>query len=72
MNCAEYQDLIHSYLGDELEEQILTEIESHLAGCADCSHELANLKTSLNHLRRTFPDRTPPAELWEKIKAQMD
>jgi anti-sigma factor RsiW len=71
MNCAECQDLIHSHLDDELEEQLLTEVVSHLAGCPDCSRELGNLHTSLGWLRKTYPEQAPPAALREKIQVRM-
>lgn len=70
MNCAECQDIIHAYQGDELEEQLLAETEAHLASCPDCRHEAADLLASLARLRATFPDQMPPAALWGKILAQ--
>jgi len=33
MNCTECQEIIHSHLDDELEEQLLAEVVSHLASC---------------------------------------
>ena len=71
MNCSEYQALIDSYLGDELEEELRTEVESHLVGCPDCGHKVSHLQSSLSRLQETFPELTPPAELWEKIQARM-
>ena len=70
MNCTECRDLIHSHLDDELEEQLLTEVVSHLASCSECYNELANLRTSLSWLRKTYPERVPPAALREKIQAR--
>ena len=70
MNCTECQDLIHSHLDDELEEQLLAGVVSHLASCPECNQELANLQTSLSRLRRTFPEQAPPEELREKIQAR--
>jgi anti-sigma factor RsiW len=72
MNCTECRDIIHSHLDDELEERLLAEVVSHLAICPDCSRELGSLQTSLSQLRKTFPDKTPPAELWEKIRSRSD
>ena len=40
MNCTDCRDLIHSHLDDELEEQLLTEVVSHLASCSECNQEL--------------------------------
>ena len=70
MNCAECQDVVDSYLGGELEGQLRTEIESHLANCADCSGEAAEWQTCLSWLRETFPEQAPPAALWEKTRAR--
>lgn len=72
MNCTECQEIIHSHLDDELEEQLLAEVVSHLASCPDCGRELATLQTSLSQLRKTFPDKTPPTELWEKIQSRSE
>jgi hypothetical protein len=69
MNCTEIREIIHSHLNDELEEQLLAEVVSHLAGCSDCSRELGNLHTSLGWLRKTYPEQAPPGQLWEKIRA---
>ena len=71
MKCTECQDLFHSYLGDELAEQVQTDIESHLAGCPDCGQKAANWQTCLSWLQRTLPEQAPPAELWAKIQAKM-
>ncbi len=70
MNCTECQDVIHSFLDGELEGTSRVEVQSHLAHCADCSHELADWQTSLSELQRTFPDQAPPAALWDRIQAR--
>ena len=72
MNCTECQDFINAYLGEELQEQLRAEVESHLASCSECSYEAANWQTCLSWLRKTFPEQVPPAKLWEKIQARMD
>ena len=72
MNCAECQGLIQSYVGDELEGELGTEIESHLASCRDCGCEAANWQACLASLRRTFADQTPPETLLEKIRAETE
>jgi anti-sigma factor RsiW len=72
MNCSEFLDFVNSYLDDELEEQARAEVEAHLADCPDCNNEAADWQTYLQWLRHTFPEQTPPAELWEKIHAGID
>lgn len=72
MNCTECRDVIHSHLDDELEEQLLAGVVSHLASCPECSRELATLQTSLGQLRKTYPEQTPPGELWEKLQARTE
>jgi len=72
MNCTECQEIIHSHLDDELEEQLLAEIVSHLASCPDCSRELGNLHESLRWLRRAYPAQAPPGELWEKVQSRSE
>lgn len=70
MNCADYQDLIHSYLGDELESALRGDLESHLFACSECGREAATWQTCLRRLRETFPEQAPPAELWDKIQTK--
>ena len=70
MNCSECQDIIHAYQDDELEEQLLTKTEAHLASCPDCRHEAADLVSFLNRLRAAFPNQMPPAALWEKVRGR--
>ena len=72
MNCTECRDIIHSHLDDELEEQLLAEVVSHLANCPGCSRELGNLHESLDWLRKTYPEQMPPGELWEKLQARAE
>ena len=72
MNCTEFLDLFNSYLDDKLEVQLRAEVEAHLADCPDCNCEAADWQTCLGWLGKTFPERTPPVELWEKIQAGMD
>ncbi|HEC60632.1 MAG TPA: zf-HC2 domain-containing protein [bacterium] len=67
MNCTECQDLMNSYVGDELEEKLRNEVESHLVNCADCSCEVADWQTFLNWLRVTFPDQRLPVAFLEKM-----
>lgn len=71
MNCAEYQDLLNAYLDDRLEEPLRASVASHLSGCPDCSRKAADLRNSLTRLQETFPDQSPPAELWSKIQARI-
>lgn len=34
MKCIDFQDLLNSYVGDELDEKLRNEVESHLLDCA--------------------------------------
>ena len=72
MNCAECEEFVNSYLDGELGERLRMAVESHLATCTDCGCDVANWQTCLDWLRRAFPERVPPAELWEKIQARTD
>ncbi|MCP4541038.1 MAG: hypothetical protein GY832_28210 [Chloroflexi bacterium] len=71
MNCIECLNLINSYLDDELEEPLRSKVESHLTSCSSCSNQVSDRQTSLRRLRETFPEQTPPAELWEKVQARL-
>jgi hypothetical protein len=70
MKCAECQDIVQSYLGDELEEQLQAEVESHLAECPDCGCRATDSQTCLSWLRKAFPEQAPPTDLWEELKAK--
>ena len=70
MKCTDCRDSVHSYLGDELEERLRAEVESHLAECADCGCEVTDWHACLTWLRRAFPEQGPPRHLWEEILAR--
>ena len=70
MKCTECQEFVHSYLSDELEEQLRAEVESHLAGCADCGCEVAGWQACFSWLRRAFPEQMPPTDLWKGIQTR--
>jgi anti-sigma factor RsiW len=64
--------MMNAFLDDEVEDKDLSQVESHLADCPDCSNEARAWETCTDSLRTTFPDQEPPSDLWEKIHAKAD
>ena len=44
MNCAQYRNLIHALIDDELDAGHAAEVEAHLATCDSCTAELEALR----------------------------
>ena len=44
MTCQDQKDLMMAYLDNELNEQQKRAFEEHLAGCPDCTQELAQFR----------------------------
>ena len=71
MNCDQFKKMAGAYLDRDLEEQLLTMLESHADSCSDCTDDAADLQACLTELQKTFPDQKPPSGLWEKIQSQV-
>ena len=67
MDCKYCQQLIHTYLDEDLEQQLKVEFETHMDDCSDCTTEISDWEMCRRTLCETFPDQSPPVELWEKI-----
>jgi len=44
MKCEQYQELFTDYMNKQLTTEQQTELETHVAGCDSCGHELAAMK----------------------------
>ena len=67
MNCADRgPDLVARHLG-ELETAPLAELESHLAACAPCRTESAQLTAILDE-SRALPQVAPSATVWNDLR----
>jgi hypothetical protein len=69
-NHDDIRKLLSAYCGDDLGSAERVRIEEHLAGCAACRAELADLQTALR-LIRTTPEAEPPAWLAKRIMARV-
>lgn len=69
-NHTDIQKLLSAYCGGDLDPAELRRVEDHLAGCASCRAELADLQTALR-LIRTTPESEPPPWLATRIMARV-
>lgn len=80
MNCREATVFISLHVGDDLPEEQVGALESHLESCALCEAEYesyAASRTALLGLREDFlalpgQDGTPGNSLWDDLSAQLE
>lgn len=70
MTTDRYTDLLSGYLDDELSAPERTEVEAHLATCADCRTVLADLESVVATARGLEPGE-PPRHLWAGIAGRI-
>jgi anti-sigma factor RsiW len=68
---ARQQRQLSAYLDGELTAQETEEVRAHLADCATCRTELAQLR-SVKVLLGRLPERSAPQDLWAALRAQVD
>ncbi len=68
-NCLEVQDQLSAWLDGELAPGVMTQVERHLEGCADCRRELA-LLTALDQALGSLTAPVP-AGLAEKVRDRL-
>lgn len=66
MNCEQAEDILSAYLDNILETTERTEVESHLAGCAECSETLGAFRRD-DALLREAPRLEAPDSLRARI-----
>ncbi|MEO0079326.1 MAG: zf-HC2 domain-containing protein, partial [candidate division WOR-3 bacterium] len=60
MKCSEVRRLLSSFADGELAAGLRADIENHLAGCAECGKELAELGAVVELLRAApVPEPSP-------------
>ncbi len=59
MTCHDARDLFSALADDALTAPERAELDAHLAGCADCRHELARFRATVSLLRAVEPARAP-------------
>ncbi|MCA9036841.1 MAG: zf-HC2 domain-containing protein, partial [Planctomycetaceae bacterium] len=70
MNCITAKNHLSAYCDGELSAQLASQVRDHIAGCTDCSDELASFnKLSAMFAASSVPE--PPATLWSNIESAM-
>jgi anti-sigma factor RsiW len=63
LSCQELVELVTDYLEDALDESTRAMFDRHIAGCADCTRYLEQLRTIVHATGQiTVDDLTPEAE----------
>jgi len=68
MNCQEARELMSGYLEQYLTESETAQVSEHLAACAECRQELADLDETLRVIH-TLPESTPVFDMWPDLAA---
>ncbi len=63
MNCKEIIDNLEAYIQNELGEMEKSEIEKHLTECSDCLNEYAQIKTSIDSIKKAYGNIEIPEKL---------
>jgi hypothetical protein len=71
MDCTEVKELLSAYFDDELAAQKRTAVSEHLAGCAECSTELAGFER-LSELARALDTPMSPPHMWSHLEQQLE
>ncbi len=70
MNCAELDQFLYPYLDDEFGAEERLEVDTHLAGCAECAARVHEEKRFMEAVKAASPNSSRPAPdaLREKIQ----
>lgn len=71
MTCAECRDLIDAFADDELPDEDVALVRAHLAGCAECSRELAAITATSRRIGETFVKHQAPDVLKARIRSAL-
>jgi anti-sigma factor RsiW len=71
MNCAQYRNLIHALIDDELDAGHAAEVEAHVLTCADCTAELEALRAMRAAMADAGLKERAPAHLRSRIEAAL-
>jgi len=72
MSCSEFQLWIEASFGGDIDGELPKELEKHLIACPACVNEVATWQICFDWLLKSFPDLTPPEDLWERICTNME
>ena len=70
MNHSRAHDLLSAYLEHDLGDAERAAMDAHLAACATCAGDLADLRSTVDLLRR-LPDPEPPPFLATRVMARI-
>lgn len=71
MDCTEVKELLSAYFDDELVSEKRTAVSEHLAGCDECSSELAGFER-LSDMARDLDTPIPPPQMWSQLEKQLE
>ena len=71
MDCTEVKELLSAYFDEELASEERIAVAEHLAGCGECSSELAGFE-KLSGMARELDSPMPPAQMWLQLERQLD
>jgi anti-sigma factor RsiW len=71
MNCSEAEVLIHALIDGELDAGHARDVETHLAGCADCAGKLAAYRAMRDTMAESGLKEAAPARLRSRIEAAL-
>lgn len=69
--CARARSTIDEVVSGEASPQVVSELESHVSACLDCSAELELARTIEGGLG-AMAELEPPASIWTKLEARLD
>ena len=67
MDCKIVSILLHPYFDNELDEGTAASVKAHIAGCADCSKDLAGLQALREAMKRAMPRHPAPESLRQRL-----
>jgi hypothetical protein len=70
-SCEDVRGRLDDFVDGELEEAAFQEVELHLASCAECRAQEAELRELLREARALPHEIEPPAELWDGVAARI-
>ena len=71
MSCEKYENLIPSYLENEMEQAEKKELLRHIDGCPNCREQLKALQYMQSMLGREEAPAKPPAKMKARIYARL-
>jgi len=75
MNCDDFKPLMMGYLDDELEPELRSRVEAHLAECPDCREELEqfrSMKEDLNMVTFKEPSDAELERYWSSVYNRLE